>query len=517
MMEKATFTKRQMVFIFMGLMASLLLYALDSTVVSTAMKAITSELNGTQLYSWPFTAYMLCSTVIIPISGGISDLRGHKPVFLSGIIIFLLGSVLCGLSNSMIWLIICRGIQGIGGGMIVSSVFTVVADLFPPNQRGKYTGLVTSMYGVASIIGPLAGGLITDHLGWRWIFFLNIPLGIIAACLIAFNLPENLPEGRKKADILGIATLAFALIPLLLAFSMVGSYFDWISVPFWSMVFASVLLLIVFGFLETKAENPVVSMSYFKDRAISFSLLMSFLNQVLMFAVILYLPYFIQSVMAATATISGMVITPMMIGLLLASNLAGQLISRTGKCRLLSIASFVLTAIGMFLLSKIDSATSYVNVILYAAITGFAIGINMPISNVNAQNSVSREKIGGITSSVMFFKNLGRTVGSAVLGAVLTNSMSCGFAGLNMSYLPSNIQALLQNPDTLTNLQVMKAVQTQVPSVYLPYFNDLLQQSKLILENSVTNIFKVGIVIALVSAFLMIFLKEAPIRKSRKE
>jgi EmrB/QacA subfamily drug resistance transporter len=512
-MERFTISKKQMVFIFMGLMASLLLYALDSTVVSTAMKAITGELNGMQFYSWPFTAYMLCSTIIIPICGGIADLHGHKPVFLSGIAVFLLGSALCGLSWNMLMLIVCRGIQGIGGGILVSSVFTVVADLFPPNQRGKYTGLVTSMYGVASIIGPLAGGLITDRLGWRWIFFLNIPLGILAACLIAFWLPQNRSEVRKKADTFGIATLIAALIPLLLAFSMVGSYFSWMSAPFWSMIFASVPLLIAFGFLEAKAENPVVPIRFLKDRAISFSLVMSFLNQALMFAVILYLPYFVQAVMGKTATVSGMVITPMMIGLLLASNLAGQLISRTGKCRLLSIGSFVLTAIGMLFLSKIDSTTGYAAIIVYAATTGFAIGINMPISNVNAQNSVPREKMGGITSSVMFFKNIGRTVGSAVFGAVLTNSMSRGFAALDMSRLPSGVQALLQNPETLTNREAMKAVQARVPSVYAQYFDKILQQSKLILAGSVTDIFKIGFVIALIGALLMIFLKEAPIRK----
>jgi EmrB/QacA subfamily drug resistance transporter len=506
-----------MTYIFVGLMASLLLYALDSTVVSTAMKNITGELNGVQFYSWPFTIYMLCSTIVIPICGGISDSYGHKPIFLAGISIFLLGSALCGLSQNMTALIIYRGIQGIGGGIIVSSVFTVVADLFPPRQRGKYTGLVTSMYGVASIIGPLVGGLTTDYLGWRWIFFLNIPLGVAAACFIAFNLPENRPEGKKNMDIAGIVMLVAALLPLLLAFSMVGSYFDWMSVPFWSMISISVLLLVLFCHLETKAKTPIVPMPYFKNRAISFSFVMAFLNQMLMFAVILYLPYFVQTVMGSTATVSGVVITPMMIGLLLASNLAGQLVSRTGKCRLLSIGSFVLTAVGMFLLCTINSTTVYATIILYASITGFAIGINMPISNVNAQNSVSRERIGGITSSVMFFKNMGRTIGSAVFGAILTNSMSRGFAKLDMSHLPGSVQKLLQNPDTLTNAAVMKTVQTHVPSIYTQYFNHILLKSKMILISSVNNIFKVGMVIALISALLMVFLKEAQIQKNKSE
>jgi EmrB/QacA subfamily drug resistance transporter len=516
-MDNPGFTKKQMFFIFSGLMASLLLYALDSTVVSTAMKKITGELNGTQFYSWPFTIYMLGSTIVIPVCGGISDIYGHKPVFMAGISLFLFGSMLCGVAQNIMELIAFRGVQGIGGGIIVSSVFTVVADLFPPNQRGKYTGLVTSMYGVASIIGPLTGGLITDYCGWRWIFFLNIPLGIAAACFIGYNLRGNRPKVKKNIDIIGIVVLAAALIPLLLAFSMVGSYFDWISIPSLSMFSVSVLLLMLFGFIETKTENPLVPTRYFKDRAISFSLLMGFLNQALMFTVVLYLPYFVQAIMRSTATISGMVITPMMIGLLLASNIAGQVVSRTGKCRVLSIGSFAFTAMGMFLLSTMNSTTAYITVILYTVITGFTIGLNMPISNVNAQNSVPREKIGGITASVMFFKNIGRTVGSAVFGAILANSMSRGFAKLDMSRLPSNVQKLLQNPETLLNAAGMKTVQAHVPSTYTRYFHDILLKSESILVNSVDDVFKIGMVIALISALLMIFLKEAQIRKTKKE
>lgn len=516
-MDDSKFTRKQMVFIFIGLMASLLLYALDSTVVSTAMKKIIGELNGMQFYSWPFTVYMLCSTVAIPVCGGISDVHGHKPIFLAGITAFLLGSAFCGMSQSMTQLIIFREIQGIGGGAIVSSVFTVVADLFPPSRRGKYTGLVTSMYGVASIVGPLLGGLVTDCLGWRWIFFLNIPLGIAAACFLGFCLPANRPEGKKSVDTAGILVLVAALVPMLLAFSMVGSYFDWISVPFFSMLSVSAVLLVLFGFLEAKAENPIVPIRYFQDRAVSFSCLMSFLNQALMFAVILYLPYFAQAVMSLTATVSGATITPMMIGLLLASNIAGQAVSGTGKCRLLSIGSFVLTSVGMYLLSAMNSFTPYPSLIFYASLTGFAIGLNMPISNVNAQNSVPREKIGGITSAVMFFKNLGRTVGSAAFGAILTNSMNFGFVKLNLSGLPENIRQLLRKPETLSNAAAIKTVAAHVPAAFSQNFNILLQKAEAVLADSVGDVFRVCVVVALVGAFLMIFLKEAPVRAGKKD
>ncbi len=517
MMETSPFTKKQMAGIFAGLMSSLLLYALDSTVVSTAMKAITEELNGAQFYSWPFTVYMLCSTVIIPVCGGISDSFGCKPVFLAGVSTFLLGSALCGLSPSMVALIVCRGIQGIGGGILLSSVFTAVAGLFPPRERGRYTGIVTSMFGVASIIGPFAGGLITDRLGWRWIFFLNLPLGLVAAFFIARCLPGSKPEERKATDLPGTAVLVGALLPLLLAFSMAGSFFDFRSVPFWSMISVSAVLLVLFGFLEAKSENPLVPPAYFKNRAISFSFLMAFLTQALLFAAILYLPYFVQTVLWSTATVSGAAIAPMMIGLLLASNLTGQLMSKTGKCRILSIVSFTLAAVGMFLLSTMNSTTGLPAVVLYAAITGFAVGGNMPISNVNAQNSVPKEKIGGVTSSVMFFKNLGRTVGSAVFGSILAGSMSSGLSCLNLSRFPQYVRGLLQNPEVLTHADAVRTMRAHIPPADENYFNLILHQSRAILVSSIDNVFKIGAIIALTGAFLMIFLKEAPKRKGPKK
>ncbi len=228
-LKAKTLSKNQTALILAGLMASLLLSALDSTIVGTAMKKIVNDLQGMEYYAWPFTIYMLCSTVITPISGGLADVFGRKPVFVTGIMVFLLGSALSGTSQNMMQLIIFRGIQGIGGGVLITSVFTVVADLFPPNKRGKYMGIITSMYGLASIIGPLLGGLITDNLGWRWIFYINVPIGILAVSIIAVVMPNFKAEGqRKPIDYPGTIAIILALVPMLLAFAWAGNTYSWL-------------------------------------------------------------------------------------------------------------------------------------------------------------------------------------------------------------------------------------------------------------------------------------------------
>jgi EmrB/QacA subfamily drug resistance transporter len=477
------------------------------------MKQIIGELHGMQYYAWPFTAYMLGSTIIIPICGEISDAYGDKPVFLAGIFVFLFGSVFCGCSRNLLWLVVARSVQGLGGGCIVSSVFTTVALLFPPQQRGKYTGLVTS--GVASIIGPVVGGLVTDYLGWRWIFFLNLPLGIVAAVFIAVNLPDCKEDKSKDIDGNGIVLLVVSLLPFLLAFSLVETCFPWNSWFFKGLLIFAALGFVLFGWHETKTADPVISLSCLSDRAVSMSLVMAFLNQALMFAVILFLPYFVQVVMGSSATVSGIAITPMMIGLLLASNLSGQLISRIGKCKLLSIGAFLLSAGGMFLLSTLGANATYGTVVLYAVLTGFAIGINMPISNVNAQNAVPRERIGSITSSVMFCKNLGRTVGSAVYGAILANAMRVGLARLDMDHLPATLQAFVHNPTGLVNVRAVEKLQAYLPQDVLQQFNALLQQADHVLLAAVKDVFLAGMLTAIVGAFLMIFLKEALFEKKQ--
>ena len=486
-------SKGKLVMILAGIMASLLLSALDSTVVSTAMKSIVENLGGMQVYSWPFTIYMLCSTVAVLVCGGLADIYGHKPMLLIGISIFLAGSMLCGASQSMIQLIIFRGFQGIGGGLVVSSVFTVVADLFEPAERGKYMGIVTSVYGLASIIGPLAGGFITDTLGWRWVFYVNIPLGLIAVVLIAAVMPAfKSGEQKKPVDYLGICALILALTPLLLDFSLAGKNFAWISVPCIGMFAFSVMMLVLFVVIEKRSSNPMLPLEFFRDRAISVSFLIAFLSQAIMFSAIMYLPYFVQGVIGSTATTSGAVITPMMLGLLIASNLVGIMVSKNGKAKLLSVLAFLIMAAGAFLLSTMGVGTTYATAIAFMVILGFGVGMTMPITNVNAQNAAPKQQIG-----------------SAVFGVIMTSSLNSGFSGLNMQHFPGKIQALLKNTQVITNAQAVSAIKAQVPKAYQTYFDSIYLQAKGVLSNSIHNIFLFCAGIAVVGLLCALFLRES--------
>ncbi len=288
-MKEESVRGSRLVLVIAALMASLLLSALDSTIVSTAMKTIVNELEGMDLYAWPFTIYMLCSTVIIPISGGFADIFGRKPVFLFGIFTFLLGSAFCGLSPNMLWLILFRGVQGFGGGIITTSVFTIVADLFPPTLRGKYMGIVTSMFGLSSIIGPLIGGLVTDYLNWRWIFYLNIPIGVCAIIMILLVMPNFKPEGdiiRKRIDYAGALLIALTFVPLLLALSLAGTAFSWGSPVIILLFLCSAAMLCVFVLVELKSDNPIIPMTFFRDRTIWAGLLCAFITNLVMYAAI---------------------------------------------------------------------------------------------------------------------------------------------------------------------------------------------------------------------------------------
>lgn len=410
---------RHLVLIFIGLMASLLIYAMDSTIFSTAMKKIVEDIGGQSYYAWPFTSYLLFSTAAIPISGAISDLRGHKPVFLGGIVLFLAGSALCGISHNMMELILFRALQGIGGGVIVAGVFTIVADLFPPAERGKYTGIVSSMYGLANLIGPVAGGFISDRFGWRWIFYLNLPIGIFAFCSLLFSLPAFRPEKRKKADVPGMVVLTMLLFPFLIALSFSGTVFPWRSPLVLGMIAFSALMLIPFAQLQKKAESPILPPSYFKNRSIGMSLALSLVNQILLMGAVIYLPLFEQEILKMSATASGMVLAPMMVCLVLSGNLTGLLVTWTEKYRIWSLIGFVIAGFGMWWLSVMNAATSHATVIIIAVVMGIGLGMNMPVGQVNAQNSVPKQQIASVTSAVTLFRNIGTATGSAFFGAVL--------------------------------------------------------------------------------------------------
>jgi len=499
-------SKTRTLLILIGIMASLLLSSMDSTVVSTSMKKIIESIGGMSKYSWPFTMYVLCSTLAIIVCGGIADLYGHKPLIISGISIFLIGSMLCGMSQTIIQLISFRGIQGIGGGIIVSCVFTIVADLFEPAERGKYTGIVTSMYGLSSILGPLTGGFVTDHFGWRWVFYMNIPLGLIALAILIYAMPSfRAKEINTKLDFAGIGSVFLALVPMLLSLSMGGNEFAWTSVPCIGMFLFSFLMLIVFIVVEKKAVNPIMSLAFFHDRNITASFLIAFFSQILMFSAIMYLPYFIQGIIGSTATTSGLVTVPMMLALLVSSNIFGNLVSKFKKAKLFSALSFTVMAFGAYFLSTLNMNSTNSQAVCFMLILGFGVGMSMPIANVTAQNAAPRQQIGSVTSAVMFFRNMGGTIGSAIMGAIMSSSLKNGFKNLNMQHLPATVQHLLVNPQIISNTENIKNIRSHVPNPYINYFDKVYLQAKLVLANSIHDVFFFTIFVAFVG-FLCTFI-----------
>ncbi len=511
-MTRVQIKPKNIMLIMAGLMLSILLAGLDSTIVGTAMPRIIGELQGMNLYSWPFTAYMMCSTIATIIFGKISDTHGRKPIFLTGIIIFLTGSILCGFSQSMLQLILFRGFQGVGGGILVAIAYTIVGDLFSMRERGKYTGILSAMWGLASLIGPAVGGFITDNLSWRWVFYVNIPLGIVAILMIISVLPHyNRMEDKKSIDYKGAAILTLALVPLILAFVWAGNTYPWFSIQIMGMFLVSAALLIVFSMIERRAKEPILPLSIFKNSILNISLAASFLTNSVLFCVTIYVPLFMQGVLGTSATSSGFILTPAMVGLSLSSIVTGQLIAKSGHYKIWAIIGLVILLTGLFLLNTMNVDTTAVRALTYSAFAGIGCGMMYPVFNIAVQNAFPHNQLGTVTSTLQFFRNIGATIGTAIFGSIMLLNLNSGLGNLDLSGVPTQAAGLINNPRILTNPEAMGQILAQVPSGSLPLFNQLLAQVKGVLANSLDMVFLTGLIIAAFGLVLTLFLKELPL------
>jgi EmrB/QacA subfamily drug resistance transporter len=483
-------TKRQIVFTMVGLMLGVLMSALDTTIVGTAMPRVIGDLSGMNRYAWPFTAYLLCSTIVIPIFGKLADSLGRRAVFLGGIAEFILASAICGFSSDMTQLIVFRGLQGLGGGIIVSNAFALAGSAFPPRERGKYIGFIAAMYGVASIIGPSIGGFITDTLGWRWIFYVNLPLGAIAFFVLMFGLAGH-KEAKipMKADVPGMAFFILSLAPLLIALSMGGRDYPWISVPILVLLGAAAVFVVLFVLAEGRAKDPVLPLYLFKDREFAVSAAGSFFANAVFFAGILLFPLYMQSVLHATASGSGLAITPMLLAYIVASIVGGQVISRIGKYRGMSIIFSIVAAAGTAPLCFLNPSLGPLPVILAMIVLGAGLGVNTPVYQISAQNRFPQRQIGMVTSGVMFFRNMGMAVGSAVFGSLLTGRVGKLIARVDWGGTPADVRTTLSNPQVLMNSSAIQAISDHVPAVAKPAFNDLVARLGLVLSDSIAYVF----------------------------
>ena len=414
---------RQIFLVMSGVMLAMLLAALSQTIVATAMPGIIMDLGGFERYTWAATAYLVSSTVAIPIVGRLSDIYGRKIFFILGLVIFMIASLLAGMSQSMTQLIIARAIQGLGGGIIMVNSLVAIADLFPPQARGRLQGLIGLVYGISSVIGPFLGGFITDTISWNWIFLFNVPAGIPVLLLILRSFPSIRPEKENypKSDYPGMVTLVLAVTPVLLALSWGGVLYTWKSPQILGFLAFGLIMIIAFLVIESKSDSPIMPLGIYSNRVVSVSVVAASLTGFGLYGSILFIPLFFQGVLGTSATSSGSFLTPMILGIVFGAILSGLLLSITGRFRMQALTNTATMTVGMFLISTMNENTNLALVILYIVIMGFGQGGTLATFNVAVQNTVSPGLLGIATSTLQFFRLLGGVLGFSILGVVMTN------------------------------------------------------------------------------------------------
>lgn len=441
-----------------AVMSGLLLAALDQTIIVTALGRIVEDFNSYESLSWIVTAYLITTTITVPIVGKLSDIFGRRNILLVGVAIFTLASLLSGLSQTVGWLIAARALQGIGGGILTSSAFTIIGDLFTPKERGKWQGIIGAVFGLSSVIGPLLGGYLTDPhavfgltTDWRWTFYINIPVGIAAFYLIAVKCPNFTHQVRQKIDFVGAGLLAVAITAIIFAAENTGAIFEGFIAS--SGIGANTLksLFIIIGLVftvlfilaERRAEAPILSLKMFKRPVFRVSMPIIFLFGVSFLGAILYLTQFLQQVLRATPTESGLMLLPMIAGLSVVSLAAGRIVSMTGRYKWLLVAGTAVTGVGMLSLAFLDVNSTYLDVAWRMALTGMGLGTGLPIFNLIIQNEAPQRDLGMATAAVQLSRSLGSTIGAAFLGGILTAGLAANLTGIADQPF---VRSLRQNP-----------------------------------------------------------------------
>jgi EmrB/QacA subfamily drug resistance transporter len=451
---------RSLVLALSGIIMSILLVALDQTIVNPAMPRIVEELQGFSLFAWVSTAYLLTSTATIPIAGKLGDMFGRKTLLLIAVFVFVGFSALSGAAPSMVWLVVFRAFQGIGAGMLQSNAFAMIAELFPdPAKRARWQGFIAAAFGFSSLLGPAMGGFITDNLDWRWVFYVNVPVGVVAVLALIFNLPKSTPSGGRKVDWLGSFFMTGSVVSLLLALTWGGhtepNGYAWNSPQILGLFGIALVMLLVFLYVETRAAEPILPLKLFTNKAVSVIAVVSFTTGATMLGATLFIPLFIQVVKGQSASSSGALTTPLALAMVTANILTGQFIGRVGLLKLPFITGSITALVGMLLMLTIDTNTSLLAVTIYMMLMGFGLGQVMPSMTIVVQESISRRDLGVGISSVQFFRSIGSTMGVAIIGTIVTNSYASAIATAPAAAgLPSKLLETISEPQNLLNAKV---------------------------------------------------------------
>ena len=495
MVQEERLTGRALWTVFAALMLGMFLAALDQTIVSTALPTIVGDLGGLDHLSWVVTSYLLASTISTPLYGKLGDMRGRKPVFQAAILIFLAGSMLAGLSQSMTQLIAFRALQGIGAGGLMVGAQAIIGDIVPPRERGRYMGLIGSVFGVASVAGPLLGGFIVDNLSWRWVFYVNLPVGIVAVAIVALRL--RLPSRRTEhsIDYFGAALLGGGVAALILLTTWGGNQYAWSSSTIVGLGVVGVLLLAAFVWQERRAVEPVIPLTLFRSRVFNVSSAMGFTIGMAMFGAIVFIPLFLQLVYGASPTSSGLRMLPLMAGLLVAAVASGRVISRIGRYRPFPIAGTAVLVGGMFLLSRLGVGTAPWLASVYMLVVGVGIGLVMQVLVLVVQNDARPEDMGVATSTATFFRSVGGSFGVAIFGAIFASRLAS-----QLDRFPSSVTAHIGSGVHLNPEQVRHLP----PAAHDAFLNAF--------SHSLHGVFLWGVAMAVIPFGLSWLLREVPLR-----
>ena len=509
-------SRREKHLAFAGVLTVLFLASLNLTVVGTALPRIIAELEGFHLYAWAFTSFSLASTVTLPIYGRLSDIYGRRAILLFGIVLFSLSSVLSGFAQNMPQLIASRVVQGIGGGALMGMAWAAIGDIFSPRERGRYQGFNGAVFGISSVVGPIVGGLITDTLGWRWVFFVNVPVAVVAFAVIRRYLPQGETQRGHRLDLLGSLLLVLGLVPLLLALTWGGVERPWTSAPILGLLLFSAAMIALFGWRQTRTSSPILAPALFRDATFNVANVVGFLTGIGLFGAVIYLPLFVQGVQGGSAAASGFALAPLMFGMIISSTASGILVSRSGRYKPYILGGLVVMAFGFYLASTMGPDTPTWRTVVYMIVLGLGIGPTNSLLILAVQNALPPNLLGTVTSANQFFRQIGGTIGVTLFGTLVTARVRQGLTEAlpaELRALPQSLVDELADPNLLTNPQALERARETVASVAGPgLFGPFVESLRAALGSGLSLVFLAGLAVTAVGLLISLRLPQHELR-----